>query len=135
MPKPDIFERMLASLSMSDIVGSVYYTGRLLQRRKDLLDVYKGFRVPNVASEPTDHEQEIAFRLLRRIEREEETPVSELNDRQAGKYIVRFGKIVQQRIESRAGYDPAHGERLLADLRTRYSGLRRDEPIGAKTGI
>lgn len=121
-PKPDIFERMLTALPMSDVVGSVYYTGRLLQRRKDLLDVYQGFRVPNLASEPTDHEQDIAFSLLRRIEREEQTPVGALTDHQADKYIVRFSRIVDQRIRAQDGFDLERGERLLADLRERYSG-------------
>jgi hypothetical protein len=120
MPKPDAFERMLADLSMSDLIGSVYYTGRLLQRRKDLLDVYQGFRVPNIASEPTDQEQEIAFSLLRRIEAEEQTPVHDLDDAQAGKYISRFSRIVQQRIRAREGFDPERGERLLAGLRAQY---------------
>ena len=119
MPKPDSFERMLTKLSMSEIVGSVYYTGRLLQRRRDLPDVYQGFRVPAVASEPTDHEQAIAFSLLRQIEQEEQKSVRDLSDQQAGKYIVRFSRIVQQRIRAQQGFDPERGKRLLADLRTR----------------
>ena len=123
MPKPDSFERMLTHLPMSDVIGSVYYTGRLLQRRKDLPDVYQGFRVSDIASEPTDYEQNIAFRLLRQIEHEEQKPVRDLSDQQAGKYIVRFSRIVQQRIRAQQGFDPERGKRLLADLRTRRNGV------------
>ena len=122
MPKPDVFERMLADISTPDIIGSVYYTGRLLQRRKDLRDVFQGFRVPNVASEPSDQEQDIAFRLLRRIEWEEKTSVHDLSDQQARKYLQRLDKIVWERIRARDGFDPERGERLLADLRERYNG-------------
>ena len=120
MPKPDAFERMLADLPLSDLIGSVYYTGRLLQRRKDLLDVYQGFRVPNIASEPTNHEQDIAFSLLRRIEAEEQTPVQDLDDDQAGKYISRFSRILWERIRAREGFDPERGKQLLAALRAQY---------------
>jgi len=109
---------------MSDVIGSVYYTGRLLERRKDLPDVYQGFRVPHIASEPTDHEQAIAFSLLRQIEQEEQKSVRDLSDQQAGKYIVRFGRIVQQRIQAQQGFDSERGKRLLADLR-----IRRDTAI------
>ena len=122
LPKPDTFERMLASIPTSDVVGSVYYTGRLLQRRNDLLDVYQGFRVPNISSEPTDKQQEIAFDLLRRIEREEEVPVQKLSDSQAGKYIVRLSKIVRDRTRADYGGDDSRGLELLADLRSRYNG-------------
>lgn len=122
MPKPDSFERMLTKLPMSDVVGSVYYTGRLLQRRKDLPDVYQGFRAPNIASEPTDHEQNIAFSLLKQIEQEEKTSVRDLSDQQAGKYIIRFSRIVQQRIQAQKDFDPKRGERLLAALRVRHDG-------------
>lgn len=122
MPKPNSFERMLTKLPMPEVVGSVYYTGRLLQRRKDLPDVYQGFRVPNIASEPTDAEQSIAFSLLRQIEQEEKTPVRDLSDKQAGKYIIRFSRIIQQRIQAQKDFDPKRGERLLADLRVRHDG-------------
>ena len=86
------------------------------------MDVYQGVRVPNVASEPTDHEQDIAFSLLRRIEQEEQMSVRDLSNQQAGKSIVRFSRIVQQRIRAQNGFDPARGERLLAGLRERCSG-------------
>lgn len=121
LPKPDAFQRMLAEVSTSDVVRSVYYTGRLLQRREDLLDVYQGFRVPGITGEPTDHQQEIAFDLLRRIEREEETPVRGLSDQQAGKYIVRLGRIVRERTRADYGYNDDRGAEILERLRAQYN--------------
>lgn len=120
LPKPDPFVRFLANVSRSDVVTSIYYTGRLLQRRQDLDDVYQGFRVPGVASEPTDQQQEIAFGLLRLIEQIEDTPVGELTEAQADKYILRLGRIVRQRMRAEYGYHPKRGEELLAALRAQF---------------
>lgn len=119
-PKPDLFVRLLAGESDFDVITSVYYMGRLLQRRRDLDDVYQGFRAPNVASEPNDYQQDLTFAILRRIEQIEETPIRDLTDAQAAKYIFRLGRILRERARPEGGYDPKRGKELLTALRAQY---------------
>jgi len=124
-PKYASFAKLLSQVSTSDAVTSLYYAGRLLQRRNDVPDIHQGFRVVGAPSEPTDGEQKIAMTLLKRIERIEGNSVQFLTDRQAAKYINRFGKIASRRSRKQYGYKIDEGKELLAGLRSQ----------GANTGI
>lgn len=116
--KHDSFAKLLSQVSTPDAVTSLYYAGRLLQRRNDVKDIHQGFRVVGVSSEPTDNEQKIALTLINRIEQMEGHPVQSLTDRQAAKYINRFGKIASQKTRIQYGYKMGEGKELLANLRT-----------------
>ena len=116
--KPNSFARLLSQVSTPDAVTSLYYAGRLLQRRNDVKDIHQGFRIVGVASEPTDNEQKIALTLINRIEQMEGHSVQSLTDRRAAKYINRFGKIAAQKSRMQYGYNVNEGKELLAKLRS-----------------
>jgi hypothetical protein len=116
--KRNSFAKLLSQVSTPDAVTSLYYAGRLLQRRNDVKDIHQGFRVVGVSSEPTDNEQNIALTLINRIEQMEGHPVQSLTDRQAAKYISRFGKIASRKSRIQYGYTASKGKELLANLRS-----------------
>lgn len=115
--KRDSFAKLLSQVSTPDAVTSLYYAGRLLQRRNDVKDIHQGFRVAGVSSEPTDNEQKIALTLINRIEQVEGHPVQRLTDKQAARYINRFGKIASRKSRIQYGYKMSKGKELLTNLR------------------
>lgn len=121
----DSFAKLLSHISTSNAVTSLYYAGRLLQRRNDVSDIHKGFRVVGLSSEPTDDEQSVALTLINRIEQIEGHSVQSLSDKQAAKYINQFGKIASRKSQIEYGYTMSEGKELLAKLRSQ----------SAKTGI
>jgi hypothetical protein len=96
--------QFLRAIPSQEVVSSLYYTGRLLQRRRDVADIRQGFRVAGVQGEPSDEDEKIAFQLLDRIEQAERRPVRLLSDRQADRYIRRFSKIIEQQARAKYGY-------------------------------
>ncbi len=104
-PKHPIrISQFLKTIPSQEVVSSLYYTGRLLQRRRDVADIRQGFRIAGVQGEPSDEDEKIAFQLIDRIEQAEHRPVQNLSDRQADRYIRRFSKIIEQQARAKYGY-------------------------------
>lgn len=94
----------LKSIPAPEVVSSLYYTGRLLQRRRDVTDIHQGFRVAGVPGEPTEEDEKIALQLIDRIEEVEQRPVRSLSDRRADHYIRRFSRMIERQARAKYGY-------------------------------
>jgi len=94
----------LKSIPEQEVVSSLYYTGRLLQRRCDVADIHQGFRVAGVLGEPTEEDEKIALQLIDRIEEVEQRPVRSLSDRRADHYIRRFSRMIERQARAKYGY-------------------------------
>ncbi len=101
---PKRISGFLNAIPAQEVVSSLYYTGRLLQRRRDVADIHQGFRVVGVPGEPTEEDEKIALQLIDRIEEVEQRPVRSLSDRRADHYIRRFSRMIEQQARAKYGY-------------------------------
>lgn len=88
---------VLRDVTTMDAISSVYYANRLLDFRKRITSPSQNLRVPGVRSEPSDADVETAWKLIREIEQAEKTRLQDLNEKQAGKYVVALSSAVGQR--------------------------------------
>ena len=101
---PKRISGFLNSIPAQEVVSSLYYTGRLLQRRRDVADIHQGFRVAGVPGEPTEKDEKIALQLINRIEQVEQRPVRSLSDRRADHYIHQFSRMIERQARAKYGY-------------------------------
>jgi hypothetical protein len=95
--RKNVVSSVLADVATADAISSAYYANRLLDFRKRITSPRQNLRIPNVASEPSDANVDVAWDLIRKIEQVEKTRLQDLNEQQVRKYIVALSKVVGQR--------------------------------------
>lgn len=93
----EVLGSVLTDVATTDAIFSVNYANRLLDFRKRITSPYQNLRVPGVASEPSDANVDVAWKLIQEIEQAEKTRLQDLDEEQVRKYIVALSKAVGQR--------------------------------------
>ncbi len=94
-----VVRNALAGVTTTDAISSVYYANRLLDFRKGITIPNQNLRIPGVASEPSDRDVDIAWKLIREIEQAEKTKLQSLNENQVKKYVIAFSRTVGRRTQ------------------------------------
>jgi hypothetical protein len=107
----------LEDLPTERVISGIYYSIRLLKRRRNLDDT-KSLIVEGLSSEPTVDVQHVAKRIIGTIEETERTDISDLSDESAETYIAQLTEVSLMRVKRDYGTDLPRSQRLLEELRS-----------------
>ena len=111
-----MFEK-LYEVPKSQALGAAYYATRIIKHKRELRTVDPNIP-PWIDTEPSIEEKRLAVKLLKEIERVEQTPIELLPQKKADEYICRLADIVERRsIEGMTPEQLEEGVRLLEELR------------------
>ena len=113
----------LDHIAGKSVISAVYYSVRLIGHRDRIDNVYDGFRIENLESEPTAEEQELAFSIIREIELSEGTILQNIEYSAAEDYIFQLLQVVQKRAASEFGYDAEKGRKLLGEFQPAVAAI------------
>lgn len=109
---------ILFSVNKSQVIGATYYAIRLIKHRHRIRDIYTGFIVPGLASEPSLEEQKLAIQLLEEIQNVGQVPLKSLTQSKADEYIGQLSDISLQRsIEGISQETSDRAKQILEELR------------------
>ncbi|HET6978980.1 MAG TPA: hypothetical protein VFI24_21790 [Pyrinomonadaceae bacterium] len=107
---------LLDDVESTRLISAVYYAVRLIAHRDQLVNVYEGFKVENVESEPSSEDEALALSMISVIEQIEESKLQDIDRSSAEEYIFELNQIAQQRAADKFGYDAEKGRELLAQF-------------------
>ena len=117
------YVRALRKAPTDKMLATVHYANRLLQRRDLVKDINKGLIVRGVAGEPEDDEAQLAQQLVLRFAEREKTPLQELSNDQADRYVKFLSNIAQNRVR-RENPKTAEQESRVSELLEKVKALK-----------
>ena len=114
MRTPPVFDTILAAVNSDTALEATYNALRVLRHRQHTARYVRGLR-----TRPSNDADETTARLIEAIERREERPIEQIDDRRAERYIVDLAELMLERTTK----DTSHlRAKALAELRA----LRQD---------
>lgn len=106
-----------ASMTKVQLTSVAYYTMLALEHWVTPERLRRAPILAGIAGEPSKEEQEIACRWLEEIQKQENRPIDQFDDKTILRYTGQLSRLVVERAESERKTDPQRAQQLLEDLR------------------
>lgn len=109
------------SLTLDDTFTAAYNAIRVLQYRNRITkSAYAEFLKQHEATS-SDKVISVSLKLIKEIEKHENTPVSKLDNKLARKYEITLASLAERRARQEVGEDPKKAKQLLKQLKDEIS--------------